>query len=205
MFELRDYAHDITNNLLTGFAPPALESMINAVVSADGAHRRDADLLDELLGPVQVVHRRARPRCAHRQAGAHRRERRHRAALARDRLRDPAAVHLPARRRGADGRVRGVERLGSSAPTTSRRWASASIAGPRSSPRRSRAARPWSRPTRSTRRTTSAKARRSGTCWAGSRGSSPAWQVSRARPQGTRACAATRRPRHPPRSASSCR
>jgi FMN reductase len=35
VFELRDYAHDITNNLLTGFAPPALESMINAVVSAD--------------------------------------------------------------------------------------------------------------------------------------------------------------------------
>ena len=24
VFELRDYAHDITNNLLTGFAPPAL-------------------------------------------------------------------------------------------------------------------------------------------------------------------------------------
>jgi FMN reductase len=35
VFELRDYAHDITNNLLTGFAPPALESMVNAVVSAD--------------------------------------------------------------------------------------------------------------------------------------------------------------------------
>lgn len=35
VFELRDYAHDITNNLLTGFAPPALESMLNAVVSAD--------------------------------------------------------------------------------------------------------------------------------------------------------------------------
>jgi FMN reductase len=34
-FELRDLAHDITNNLLTGFAPPALESAINAVVSAD--------------------------------------------------------------------------------------------------------------------------------------------------------------------------
>jgi len=33
--ELRDHAHDITNNLLTGFAPPALESVINAVVSAD--------------------------------------------------------------------------------------------------------------------------------------------------------------------------
>jgi FMN reductase len=35
VFELRDYAHDITNNLLTGFAPTALESMINTVVSAD--------------------------------------------------------------------------------------------------------------------------------------------------------------------------
>jgi FMN reductase len=35
VFELRDYAHDITNNLLTGFAAPALESMINTVVSAD--------------------------------------------------------------------------------------------------------------------------------------------------------------------------
>jgi FMN reductase len=35
VFELRDHAHDITNNLLTGFAPPALDSMINAVVSAD--------------------------------------------------------------------------------------------------------------------------------------------------------------------------
>ena len=35
VFELRDYAHDITNNLLTGFAAPALESMINTVVSSD--------------------------------------------------------------------------------------------------------------------------------------------------------------------------
>lgn len=34
--ELRDHAHDITNHLLTGFAPPALESAINTVVSADG-------------------------------------------------------------------------------------------------------------------------------------------------------------------------
>ncbi|WP_296192001.1 FMN reductase [uncultured Microbacterium sp.] len=35
VFELRDYAHDITNNMLTGFAPAPLEAMINAVVSAD--------------------------------------------------------------------------------------------------------------------------------------------------------------------------
>ncbi len=36
VFELRDYAHDIMNNLLTGFAPTPLETMINTVVSADG-------------------------------------------------------------------------------------------------------------------------------------------------------------------------
>lgn len=36
VFELRDYAHEIMNNMLTGFAPAALETMINAVVSADG-------------------------------------------------------------------------------------------------------------------------------------------------------------------------
>ncbi|MDZ8171292.1 CE1759 family FMN reductase [Microbacterium xanthum] len=34
-FELRDHAHEITDNLLTGFAPPKLETMVNAVVSAD--------------------------------------------------------------------------------------------------------------------------------------------------------------------------
>ena len=33
--ELRDLAHEITDNLLTGFARPALESAINTVVSAD--------------------------------------------------------------------------------------------------------------------------------------------------------------------------
>ncbi len=35
VIELRDHAHDITNNLLTGFAPPALEAAVNTVVSAD--------------------------------------------------------------------------------------------------------------------------------------------------------------------------
>lgn len=35
VIELRDFAHDITNNLLTGFAPAALESAINSVYSAD--------------------------------------------------------------------------------------------------------------------------------------------------------------------------
>ena len=36
VIELRDLAHDITNMMLTGFAPPALETAINTVVSADG-------------------------------------------------------------------------------------------------------------------------------------------------------------------------
>lgn len=35
VIELRDLAHDITNNLLTGFAPAQLESAINSVYSAD--------------------------------------------------------------------------------------------------------------------------------------------------------------------------
>jgi len=33
--ELRDVAHDITNNLLTGFAPPALADVVRTVTSAD--------------------------------------------------------------------------------------------------------------------------------------------------------------------------
>ncbi|MFC9917872.1 CE1759 family FMN reductase [Agromyces binzhouensis] len=36
VFELRDLAHDITNHLLMGFAPPKLEEALDAVASADG-------------------------------------------------------------------------------------------------------------------------------------------------------------------------
>ncbi|AMM21005.1 hypothetical protein AX769_13775 [Frondihabitans sp. PAMC 28766] len=36
IIDLRDLAHDITDNLLTGFAPPALQEAIDAVVAADG-------------------------------------------------------------------------------------------------------------------------------------------------------------------------
>lgn len=35
-FELRDLAHDITNHLLLGFAPPKLEEALDAISSADG-------------------------------------------------------------------------------------------------------------------------------------------------------------------------
>lgn len=35
-FELRDLAHDITNNLLMGFAPPKLQEALDAVAAADG-------------------------------------------------------------------------------------------------------------------------------------------------------------------------
>lgn len=34
--ELRDLAQDVTNNLLTGFAPPRLEAAIESVTTADG-------------------------------------------------------------------------------------------------------------------------------------------------------------------------
>jgi FMN reductase len=46
--ELRDLAHDITNNLLTGFAPPALESAINTVFSTSysGLFKSFIDVLD---------------------------------------------------------------------------------------------------------------------------------------------------------------
>ena len=33
--ELREYAHDIVNNMLTGFAPPQLQKVIDAVVASD--------------------------------------------------------------------------------------------------------------------------------------------------------------------------
>ncbi|MEA9987019.1 MULTISPECIES: FMN reductase [Subtercola] len=36
VIELRDLAHDITNNLLTGFAPPKLQVALDALSSADG-------------------------------------------------------------------------------------------------------------------------------------------------------------------------
>jgi len=36
VFELRDLAHDITNHLLMGFAPPKLEEALDAIASADG-------------------------------------------------------------------------------------------------------------------------------------------------------------------------
>lgn len=34
--ELRDLAHDITNHLLTGFAPPKLEEVLESLATADG-------------------------------------------------------------------------------------------------------------------------------------------------------------------------
>ena len=33
--ELREYAHDIVNNMLTGFAPPELQKIVDAVVASD--------------------------------------------------------------------------------------------------------------------------------------------------------------------------
>ena len=112
VFELRDYAHDITNNLLTGFAPPALESMIDAVVSADaiiavtpifstsysGLFKSFIDVLDPdaLTGKPVLI-------------GANAGTARH--SLAIDYAIRPLFAYLHAEA-VADGRVRRVERLG---------------------------------------------------------------------------------------------
>ena len=79
---------------------------------ADARHRRHADVQRVLQRAVQVVLRHRRDGRAHRHAGADRRDRRHRAALAGARPRVAADVHLPARERRAARRVRGIERLG---------------------------------------------------------------------------------------------
>ncbi len=47
-FELRDLAHDITNHLLMGFAPPKLRGGARRRVLGRRAHRGDADLHHEL-------------------------------------------------------------------------------------------------------------------------------------------------------------
>uniref|UniRef100_UPI000B1D1275 NAD(P)H-dependent oxidoreductase n=1 Tax=Aldersonia kunmingensis TaxID=408066 RepID=UPI000B1D1275 len=36
VIELRDHAHDLANNLVTGFAPPSLREAIEQVTTADG-------------------------------------------------------------------------------------------------------------------------------------------------------------------------
>ena len=73
--------------------------------------RGDAGLHRLVLRPVQDVLRRPRGRHPRGQAGADRRDRRHRAALAGARVRDAAAVRLPAGRRRPDRGVRRELRL----------------------------------------------------------------------------------------------
>ena len=62
VIELRDHAQDLTNHLLTGFPSPTLQAAIDAVLAADGAHRRHADLQRLVQRPVQAVLRRPRAR-----------------------------------------------------------------------------------------------------------------------------------------------
>ena len=129
--ELREHAHDITNNLLTGFAPPALESMINTVVSADaviavtpifstsysGLFKTFIDVLDPdaLTGKPVLI-------------GANAGTARH--SLAIDYAIRPLFAYLHAEP-VSTGRVRGVERLGRSRRRGRTRSASASSAGAR--------------------------------------------------------------------------
>jgi FMN reductase len=213
VFELRDHAHDITNNLLTGFAPPALESMINAVVSADaliavtpifstsysGLFKSFIDVLDPdaLTGKPVLI-------------GANAGTARH--SLAIDYAIRPLFAYLHA------------EPVSTGVFAASADWggagdqvaplASASTGPPASSPTRSRDARPRHPSIRSTRRTTSARDARSGTSSAASRGSSAQPSTmsdgassrfqapGRAAPSTTSTSAPTSAPRSTPASSS---
>ena len=141
--ELRDLAHDLTDHLLTGFPDAASRRRWTSVTGADAVDRGDAGLQRVVQRAVQDLLRRARQGRAGRHAGAGRRDRRHRPALAGARARAAAAVRLPARGRRADRRLRrqrGLRRrpptapcpAGSTAPPAS--W-------PRWSPHAPRAAR----------------------------------------------------------------
>ena len=112
VFELRDLAHDITNHLLLGFAPPKLEEALDAVSSADGLiavtpifSTSYAGLFKSFIDVVDPQALTDLPVLIGATGGTS-------ASLARDRLRDSAVVHLPARDPGHDRRVRGDERLG---------------------------------------------------------------------------------------------
>jgi FMN reductase len=60
VIELRDLAHDIVNNLITGFPSPVLAKAISQLVAADGVSRLAA-VQRVVQRVVQVVLRRARP------------------------------------------------------------------------------------------------------------------------------------------------
>ncbi|MCU1470528.1 MAG: NADPH-dependent reductase [Glaciihabitans sp.] len=111
VIELRDLAHDVTNNLLTGFASPKLQNALDAVTNADGLiavtpifttsysglFKSFIDIIDTAaLAELPVL------------IGATGGTERHSLAL------DYAmrAVHLPARDRRANRCVRCVGRLG---------------------------------------------------------------------------------------------
>jgi FMN reductase len=168
--ELRDHAHEITDNLLTGFASPGLESVINTVVSADGLiavtpifstsysglFKSFIDVLDpDALTGMPVL------------LGANAGTARH--SLAIDYAIRPLFAYLHAA--PVSTGVFAASGTGAVPPTRPRPWRSASIAPRGSSPLR------WSRAVRQCRRipsiprTISVKAARSATSWGDSPGS----------------------------------
>ena len=112
LIELRDHAHDITNNVLTGFPAAGLQATVEEVTGADGLivvtpifnasysglFKSFFDVLEEdALAGKPVLHRR---------------HRRHRTALARAGARGATAVRLPRAVGRADVGVRRAGGLG---------------------------------------------------------------------------------------------
>ena len=105
--ELRDYAHDLANNLLTGLPDAARCGARSTRSPRPTALIAVTPIFSaSYSGLFKIVLRRPRPQCARRHAGADRRDRRHRPALAGARPRAAPAVRLPAGDRRADRGVR---------------------------------------------------------------------------------------------------
>ena len=114
--ELRDLAHDIVNNLLTGFPAPALRQAIEQVIGADAVIAVTPLYSGSYNGLFKSFFDVLDPDALRGQAGADRGHRRHGPALARAGARDPPAVQLPARGHRAHRGLRGHRGLGLGGP-----------------------------------------------------------------------------------------
>ncbi len=110
--ELREYARELTNHLLTGFAAGRLAQLIERVTAADALIVVSPIFSGSYSGLFKTFFDVLEPGRAGRQAGADRGDRRHRPALAGAGICSAAAVQLPSHRGRANRCVRGAGGLG---------------------------------------------------------------------------------------------
>ena len=137
VIELRDHAVDLANQMLTGFPSPSLQAALDAVLAADGVIAVTPIFSGSYNGLFKLFFDAIDRDGFRGQARADRGDRRHAAALARDRARDPPAVRLPPGGGRPDRRLRRDRGLGPGPrwrPTAAS--SNGSIGPPRSSPRR---------------------------------------------------------------------